>query len=234
MASGINSTFRQVGIATGIAGLGAIFQHTVTQGTTTALLASGRAQEVLSAAHGHLATLLESGEVGHIAHSLSPATSAALNARLPRGIHRSLHPDRHHCRGRRPRRRRARLRAGPQPRLRLSRRGARRSRDASPSRAPRADTGESLSACARLPVPLRIRAGRAGNHQKLFKAPSAHIRDRRARASAGNADKLDPRASACTARRPSRACFAPPAGASTCRTVPLERRVPVLVSADRA
>jgi len=29
MASGINSTFRQVGIATGIAGLGAIFQHVV-------------------------------------------------------------------------------------------------------------------------------------------------------------------------------------------------------------
>ena len=27
MASGINATFRQIGIATGIAGLGAIFQH---------------------------------------------------------------------------------------------------------------------------------------------------------------------------------------------------------------
>ncbi|HTC71271.1 MAG TPA: MFS transporter [Solirubrobacteraceae bacterium] len=31
MASGINSTFRQVGIATGIAGLGAVFQHDVTR-----------------------------------------------------------------------------------------------------------------------------------------------------------------------------------------------------------
>ena len=29
MASGTNSTFRQVGIATGIAGLGALFQHTI-------------------------------------------------------------------------------------------------------------------------------------------------------------------------------------------------------------
>ena len=29
MASGINSTFRQVGIATGIAGLGSIFSHKV-------------------------------------------------------------------------------------------------------------------------------------------------------------------------------------------------------------
>ena len=34
MASGINSTFRQVGIATGIAGLGAVFQHRVTEHTT--------------------------------------------------------------------------------------------------------------------------------------------------------------------------------------------------------
>src|SRR5205807_962145 len=34
MASGINNTFRQVGIATGIAGLGAVFQHEVTHRTT--------------------------------------------------------------------------------------------------------------------------------------------------------------------------------------------------------
>lgn len=32
MASGINSTFRQVGVATGIAALGAIFQHVVASG----------------------------------------------------------------------------------------------------------------------------------------------------------------------------------------------------------
>ncbi len=37
MASGINSTFRQVGIATGIAGLGAVFQHQVTQETVSAI-----------------------------------------------------------------------------------------------------------------------------------------------------------------------------------------------------
>jgi EmrB/QacA subfamily drug resistance transporter len=36
MASGINSTFRQVGIATGIAGLGAIFQHVVASSFTEA------------------------------------------------------------------------------------------------------------------------------------------------------------------------------------------------------
>ncbi|HTU79740.1 MAG TPA: MFS transporter [Solirubrobacteraceae bacterium] len=78
MASGINSTFRQVGIATGIAGLGAVFQHNVTKNTTAALAASGHAREVLSSAHGKLATLLESGEVTKIARSLRPAARAAL------------------------------------------------------------------------------------------------------------------------------------------------------------
>jgi EmrB/QacA subfamily drug resistance transporter len=79
MASGINSTFRQVGIATGIAGLGAVFQHSVTRSTTAALNASGQARAVLSAAHGQLATLLQSGEVTKIASSLSPAARAALD-----------------------------------------------------------------------------------------------------------------------------------------------------------
>jgi hypothetical protein len=32
MASGANNTFRQVGIATGIAALGAVFQHDISQG----------------------------------------------------------------------------------------------------------------------------------------------------------------------------------------------------------
>ena len=44
MASGVNSTFRQVGIATGIAGLGAIFQATVTSKITDALRDAGGAQ----------------------------------------------------------------------------------------------------------------------------------------------------------------------------------------------
>jgi EmrB/QacA subfamily drug resistance transporter len=41
MASGVNSTFRQVGIATGIAGLGAIFQASVTTKITDALRDAG-------------------------------------------------------------------------------------------------------------------------------------------------------------------------------------------------
>jgi EmrB/QacA subfamily drug resistance transporter len=78
MASGINSTFRQVGIATGIAGLGAIFQHGVTKSAHATLAASGHAREIASAAHGQLATILESGEVTHFARSLSPAAHAVL------------------------------------------------------------------------------------------------------------------------------------------------------------
>ena len=78
MASGINSTFRQVGIATGIAGLGAVFQHSITHGTTAALRSSGQAHEILGVAHGQLGTLLESGEVTKIAHSLSATARAAL------------------------------------------------------------------------------------------------------------------------------------------------------------
>jgi EmrB/QacA subfamily drug resistance transporter len=78
MASGINSTFRQVGIATGIAGLGAVFQHNVTAGTSAALSAGGHAGEIARAAHGQLGTLLESGEVRKIAGTLSSGARAAL------------------------------------------------------------------------------------------------------------------------------------------------------------
>jgi EmrB/QacA subfamily drug resistance transporter len=78
MASGINNTFRQVGIATGIAGLGAVFEHQITSATSTALAARGQAHAVLAAAHGQLSTLLESGDVGRILHTLSPAARAAL------------------------------------------------------------------------------------------------------------------------------------------------------------
>jgi EmrB/QacA subfamily drug resistance transporter len=78
MASGINSTFRQVGIATGIAGLGAVFQHSVTHGTTAALAHTGHAREVVAATYGRLATLLQSGEVTRVVHSLPADARAAL------------------------------------------------------------------------------------------------------------------------------------------------------------
>ena len=86
MASGINNTFRQVGIATGIAGLGAIFQHDVTHNTTAALASSGPGREVLTAAHGKLNTALVSGEVSQLAHSLPAAARGALMHSYPVGF----------------------------------------------------------------------------------------------------------------------------------------------------
>ncbi len=78
MASGINNTFRQVGIATGIAGLGAVFQHQVTNKTTAALNLSAGGREALTAAHGHLAGALVSGDVGGVAGALPAAGRQAL------------------------------------------------------------------------------------------------------------------------------------------------------------
>ncbi len=78
MASGINNTFRQVGIATGIAGLGAVFQHDVTHDTSSALAASRAGHEVLIAAHGKLAGALVSGDVASVARSLPLAARSAL------------------------------------------------------------------------------------------------------------------------------------------------------------
>jgi len=64
MASGINSTFRQVGIATGIAGLGAIFQHQV----------QGKALEKLTA-------------IPSLPHSMAQHISQALaNGVPPKGV----------------------------------------------------------------------------------------------------------------------------------------------------
>jgi EmrB/QacA subfamily drug resistance transporter len=77
MASGINNTFRQVGIATGIAGLGAIFQHGVTSHTEAAL-AGGPAQSVLRAGHDKLTGALVSGELHQLGRGLSGAGNAAL------------------------------------------------------------------------------------------------------------------------------------------------------------
>ncbi len=77
MASGINNTFRQVGIATGIAGLGAVFQHDATRDTTAALAASAPGREVLALAHSTLPGALVSGEArGLAAHLPLPARVA--------------------------------------------------------------------------------------------------------------------------------------------------------------
>jgi EmrB/QacA subfamily drug resistance transporter len=78
MASGINNTFRQVGIATGIAGLGAVFQHQVTSNTTAALAEAPSGAGALGALHGNLGSALVSGEIRQLAHSLRPSARGAL------------------------------------------------------------------------------------------------------------------------------------------------------------
>jgi EmrB/QacA subfamily drug resistance transporter len=78
MASGINSTFRQVGIATGIAALGAIFESQVRT----------HAENALSAVHGltggqvhDIAARLAAGDASHaIASAPAPARGAVVHA----------------------------------------------------------------------------------------------------------------------------------------------------------
>jgi EmrB/QacA subfamily drug resistance transporter len=79
MASGINNTFRQVGIATGIAGLGAVFQHDVTRNTRAALSAGAHGRDVLLATQGKLNGALVSGDVSQLAHHLPGAAALALD-----------------------------------------------------------------------------------------------------------------------------------------------------------
>ena len=66
MASGIGGTFRQVGIATGIAALGAIFQHAVAAKTIAALPAAPHGG-------GDLGATLSSGNVGSALRAVPPA-----------------------------------------------------------------------------------------------------------------------------------------------------------------
>jgi EmrB/QacA subfamily drug resistance transporter len=81
MASGANNTFRQVGIATGIAVLGAVFQSQIVQHTTAALSKSVVGQAVLHRGGTQLSAALPSGEVRQLAGSLpAPASQALLAA----------------------------------------------------------------------------------------------------------------------------------------------------------
>jgi EmrB/QacA subfamily drug resistance transporter len=69
MASGANSTFRQVGIATGIAGLGSVFQSQIQQHTLAALRTTPAGQGVLT--HGGPA--VESAILGGAVHRAAAA-----------------------------------------------------------------------------------------------------------------------------------------------------------------
>jgi MFS family permease len=75
MASGSNNTFRQVGIATGIAGLGAVFQSQIQHATSSALAASATGQELLSRGGAALKGALAGGGVREAAAAI-PSTAA--------------------------------------------------------------------------------------------------------------------------------------------------------------
>ncbi|HEV3227929.1 MAG TPA: DHA2 family efflux MFS transporter permease subunit [Solirubrobacteraceae bacterium] len=74
MASGINSTFRQVGIATGVAGLGAVFQHVVRTHVYAAPVA-----RVLGAHAGQFANAVSSGALGPALSRVPPSARASLH-----------------------------------------------------------------------------------------------------------------------------------------------------------
>jgi EmrB/QacA subfamily drug resistance transporter len=77
MASGINNTCRQVGIATGIAGLGAIFQHRV-QAKATDLISGTPAAKALGRAGANLSQHLSSGADPSALKGMSPQVKAQL------------------------------------------------------------------------------------------------------------------------------------------------------------
>ena len=81
MAAGINNTFRQVGIATGIAGLGAIFQARVESKASSLLTASGMPQGKADAVAQGIATQQGGGGRGSgaIAHVAQSAFISAFN-----------------------------------------------------------------------------------------------------------------------------------------------------------
>ncbi len=78
MASGINSTFRQVGLATSIAALGSIFTSSLRSHLTSALAqvpqVSGHTDQIVSA--------LRQGQTGAVADGVPPAARAALQAAI--------------------------------------------------------------------------------------------------------------------------------------------------------
>lgn len=77
MASGINSTFRQVGIATGVAAFGAIFQHKLIADSSRLLHAAKALPSLPAALRGQLGRRLLAGEADVLARSL-PKPAAQL------------------------------------------------------------------------------------------------------------------------------------------------------------
>jgi Major Facilitator Superfamily len=81
MGSGTNSTFRQIGIATGIAGLGAVFASQIQHHTATVLSSTAAGQQVLHRGGSQLAAAMQSGSVREAAAAVpAPARTVLLHA----------------------------------------------------------------------------------------------------------------------------------------------------------
>jgi len=80
MASGANNTFRQVGLATGIAALGAVFHSQIVHRTLLSLTSTAAGREVASRGGARLDLALSSGQVRDLIESrdITPAARAAL------------------------------------------------------------------------------------------------------------------------------------------------------------
>jgi MFS family permease len=76
MASGVNATFRQVGIATGIAALGSIFTSAIQHHLSAALPAS------LAGSEGRILTAVHQGTISQLFGSVPPADRAVVGAAL--------------------------------------------------------------------------------------------------------------------------------------------------------
>ena len=128
MASGTNSTFRQVGIATGIAGLGALFQSTIASKLT----------------------LPDGTEPGHdlVAAVASGAFPPAIEAAGAGGVRRLARLDPHDRGDRRPRRRGARRRAPARRQAAAGSRAGCRVERSSPSGFRSVESGSSRAAVA--------------------------------------------------------------------------------------
>ena len=75
MASGSSSTFRQVGISTGIAALGAVFLSEIKPNTINALAASPTGRTILARGGGHLSAVVAGGDVRTAALALPAGTA---------------------------------------------------------------------------------------------------------------------------------------------------------------
>jgi hypothetical protein len=88
MASGTNNTFRQVGIATGIAVLGAIFQSQIVSHTSAVLRQSATGKLILHQGGAQLSGALSAGEVRQAASqfTLPAGTSAGVKAEIQKNL----------------------------------------------------------------------------------------------------------------------------------------------------